>query len=124
MPLRLTRQQDVMLALQSRENERYPLSQWYLGALYALDNRYNPDRISQAAQSLRELVEKLPRVIIESDLQVDSYNIPENRRDVADRFANDRQRYPEGWEGKLIDPTLGETIEKASIYFERSQRPS
>ncbi len=125
MPLSLTRQQqDVMLSLQSRENERYPLSQWYLGALYALDNHFNPDRISQAAHSLRELVEKLPRVITESDLQVDSYNIPENRRDVAVRIANDRQRYPEGWEGKLIDPILGETIEKASIYFERSQQPS
>ena len=125
MLLHLTqRQQDVLRVLHSRENERYPLSQWYLGALYALDNYHNPDRISQAAQSLRELVEKLPRVVLESDLQVSSYNVPENRREIAARMANDQQRYPEGWTGKLVDPQLGETLEKASIYFEKSQQPS
>ena len=69
IPLKLTPQQeDVLRALQGRENERYPLSQWYLGALYALDNDYNPDRISQSAQSLRELIEKLPRVVLARDL--------------------------------------------------------
>ena len=125
MLLHLTqRQQDVLRVLQSRENERYPLSQWYLGTLYALANHHNPDRISQAAQSLRELVEKLPRVVLESDPQVNSYNVPENRREIAARIAKDQQRYPEGWAGKLIDPQLGETFEKASIYFEKSQQPS
>ena len=67
-PFRLSqRQLEVVQALQSRETEKYRLSQWYLGALYALDNHYNPDRISQAAHSLRELMEKLPRVVLESD---------------------------------------------------------
>ena len=60
-PLILNPQQRAVLdALKSKETEKYPLSQWYLGALYALDNYYNPDRISQAAQSLRELLEKTP----------------------------------------------------------------
>ena len=68
VPFRLSqRQLEVVQALQSRETERYRISQWYLGALYALDNHYNPDRISQAAHSLRELMEKLPRVVLESD---------------------------------------------------------
>ena len=67
-PLQLSqRQLEVIHALQSRETEKYRLSQWYLGALYALDNYYNPDRIAQAAHSLRELKEKLPRVVLESD---------------------------------------------------------
>ena len=67
-PFRLSqRQLEIVQALQSRETEKYRLSQWYLGALYALDNHYNPDRISQAAHSLRELMEKLPRVVLESD---------------------------------------------------------
>ena len=52
-------QQQVWEALKDTEAEKLPLSQWYLGALYALDNPYNPDRVSQAAQSLRELLEKL-----------------------------------------------------------------
>lgn len=67
-PLQLSqRQLEVVQALQSRETEKYRLSHWYEGALYALDNHYNPDRIPQAAHSLRELIEKLPRVVLESD---------------------------------------------------------
>lgn len=67
-PLELSqRQLEVIQALQSRETEKYRLSHWYQGALYVLDNYYNPDRISQAAHSLRELMEKLPRVVLESD---------------------------------------------------------
>ncbi len=88
IPLELTRQQrDVVQVLHSKEDARYSLSQWYLGALYALNNNYNPDCISQAAQSLREFLEKLPRVVLENDWQVDSYNVPENRRDISARIA-------------------------------------
>ena len=123
--LQLTQQQkDVVRALQGRENERYPISQWYLGALYVLENHSNPDRIAQAAHSLRELVEKLPRVALESDLRVNSYNFQEIRREIAARITKDRQRYPEGWDGKLIDRLLAETLEKASLYFEKIQQPT
>lgn len=53
MPLALTVQKRTILeALQGKETEQYPLSKWYLGALYALENPYNPDCVSQAAQSL------------------------------------------------------------------------
>ena len=63
-PLALTLQQrNVLDALKSNETEECPLSEWYLGALYALDNPYNPDRVAQAAHSLRELLEKLPQVV-------------------------------------------------------------
>ena len=103
MPLHLTQQQqDVIRALQSRENEEFPLSQWDLGALYALVNPYNPDRFSQAAQSLRELVEKLPDVMLEGDVQIDSYDLRENRRQIIVRIARDRQRYLDGWNGKSL----------------------
>ena len=40
-----------------------------MAALYALNNEQNSDRIAQAAHSLRELLEKLPRVVEGSDLQ-------------------------------------------------------
>ena len=43
-----------------------------------MDNRYNPDRWSQARQSLRELLEKLPRVVLEWYAQVQ--NRPDLRR--------------------------------------------
>ena len=69
-PLRLSpQQQRVLEALKDRETEEYALSQWYLGALHALDNEQNPDCIAQAAQSLRELLEKLPLVVEGSDVQ-------------------------------------------------------
>ena len=35
----------------------------YYGALIALSNNFNPDYIAQAAHSIRELMEKLPRLI-------------------------------------------------------------
>ena len=124
-PLQLTRrQEDVVRALASTEDEARPLSQWYLGALYALSNPSNPDRIAQTAHSLRELVEKLLRVLVGTALLTDSYNIQENRRDLANRFVSDRARYSKGWEGATIDIDLSQTIQKASIYFENSQQPS
>ena len=125
MPLQLTRQQqDVMRALQGRENERFPLSQWYLGALYALDSARNPDRFSQAAQSLRELMEKLPRVVLDSHLQTISYDFREARRKLLGRFSVDLERYSDGLVGKSIDAVLAETIREAAQYFEMNQQPS
>ena len=74
MPLEITaRQRGVWEALQglSRrgEAEKFPLEDWYLVALYALANPHNPDRVSQAAQSLRELLEKIPLVVPGIDVQ-------------------------------------------------------
>lgn len=82
MPLKLTDQQRAMLeALQGKETKEYPLSNWYLGALYALDNPHNPDRFSQAAHALRELIEKLPRVVGEMDMQSLKSNQKPTRRE-------------------------------------------
>ena len=67
-PLKLTeRQEAVVQALGGEETPTYPISLWYLGALYALRDENNPERVSQAAHSLRELWEKLPRVLFEDD---------------------------------------------------------
>ena len=70
-PLVLTsKQRDVLEVLKSKQTEKYPLSRWYTGALYALNNHYNPDRVAQAAHSLRELLEKLPEVVHGGDVKV------------------------------------------------------
>ena len=124
-PLSLsTRQQDVLQSLKSRETERYPLSQWYLGALYAVSNRHNSDRFSQAAHSLRELVEKLPLVIIESDVQVDKYDITSGRHEIHSRLLKDREQYSGGWSGRKINPHLSNTLNKIWDYFKNVHRPS
>lgn len=117
-------QRAVLEALQSRDTCRFPLSRWYLGALYALRNRHNPDRLSQAAQSLRELIEKLPRVVRDSDLQVSSYDFRGKRHSLHARLQKDKRRFPDGWDGRLIDRALARTIEGLEEYLKQSQRPS
>ena len=125
MPLELTAQQEtVWEALKSNETDEYPLSAWYLGALYALDNHYNPDRVSQAAQSLRELLEKLPRVFRENDAQGTASGFAEMRRDINTRILEDKKRYHGGWIGKEIDSQLDKTLKKVDRYFELNRPPT
>ena len=117
-------QREVTEALRRRETDEYPLSEWYLGALYALANPHNPDRLSQAAQSLRELVEKLPRVVQDSAPEVVNLNFREERRQIHAGFRRDRERYPDGWRGQPIDPRLEKTLNRAIRYFEANQQPT
>ncbi len=122
-PLQLsTIQLQVLESLRRVETEEYRLGDWYLGALYALENPYNPDRISQAAQSLRELVEKLPRVVYESDVQ--TYDFPGMRQGIRERFVNDKNRYREIWKDKKIDARLDETLRRIDRYLQLNLQPS
>lgn len=125
MPLVLTGQQrEVLDALKGKETEKYPLSHFYLGALYALDNNYNPDRISQAAQSLRELLEKLPRVVREMDSHGHSHDFKGMRRGLHDRLSKDKMRYNGEWKGEEIDAKLDKTLRKIDYYLELNQQPT
>ena len=117
-------ERDISEALRSKETEKYPLNQWYLGALYALDNHYNPDRIAQAAHSLRELIEKLPRVVQGSDVQTETIDFKGMRRSINNRISKDKERYSEGWKNKKIDARLDKTLRKIENYFERNQLPT
>ena len=122
-PLALTqRQQSVLRALEEVENSQYRISLYYLGALYALDNPYNPDRISQASHSLREILDKLPRLVPRSELPK-SYDIPGKRVELANRIAKDRERYSEGWVGE-IDPDLAATIEGIAGFLDNLRQPT
>ncbi|MYC78287.1 hypothetical protein F4X10_21195 [Candidatus Poribacteria bacterium] len=124
-PMVLTDQQrNVLEALQNKQTDEYPLSDWYLGALYALDNHYNPDRIAQAAHSLRELLEKLTQVVQESDIQIGTIDFKGMRRSINDRILKDKKRYPEGWKDKEINTHLDKTLRKVVDYFERNQQPT
>ena len=125
MPLVLTgQQQEVLEALRDKETEEYPLSNWYLGALYALNNHYNPNRISQAAQSLRELLEKLPRAVREMDAHGSSPDFRGMRRDLHIRFSKDKECYKGEWKGKIINAGLDKTLEKLKEYLEKNQQPT
>ena len=115
-------QLQVLDALRSVETEEYRLGDWYLGALYALENTYNPDRISQAAQSLRELIEKLPRVVRESDVQNPPFS--SKRQQISERFIKDKIRYKDGWKGEKIDAKLDTTLRNIDEYLQMSQQPT
>lgn len=124
-PLVMTHEQRAVLeALKSKETGEYPLSKWYLGALYALENPHNPERISQSAQSLRELVEKLPRVVREGDVQGNAPDFAGLRRDIHERLLKDKERYAETWKGQQIDSQLAKTLKKIDRYFERNRQPT
>ncbi len=116
-----TMQRQVLDALRSVETEEYRLGDWYLGALYALENPYNPDRTSQAAQSLRELLEKLPRLVRES---ISMPNFKDMRQGIFKRLVNDKVRYGEVWKDKVIDAQLDKTLRKIYRYMELNQQPT
>ena len=127
MPLRLSYQQQTVLDLLKKnvKTDQAPLHDWYLGALYALDNEHNPDRIAQAAQSLRELIEKLPRVVQGIDAQGKSHSgFKQMRQNLHDRFSKDTTRYDGAWKGKLIDNDLNKTLGKFGEYLEQNQQPT
>ena len=123
LPVLGATQRQVLDALRAKETDEYPLSDWYLGALYALQNKYNPDRISQAAQSLRELLEKLPRVVRESDV-VRSHDFGGMRRGIYNRWIKDKTRYDGEWKDKEVDGQLDKTLRKIDQYLELNQRPT
>lgn len=124
-PLVLTsKQRGVLEVLQSKQTQEYPLSDWYTGALYALDNHYNPDSVAQAAHSLRELLQKLPRVVQGNEVHVSATDFAGMRRDINDRILKDKERYPEGWKNKRIDARFDKTLRKVEDYFSRNRQPS
>jgi hypothetical protein len=57
----LSAQQQAFFDVLNRRDRR--LADMYLGALWVLNQGSNPDRVPQAAHSMRELMEKLPRYL-------------------------------------------------------------
>ena len=124
-PLVLTlKQEEVLNALGHKETEEYPLSRWYLGALYALENHYNPDRVAQAAHSLRELIEKLPRVVHGSDIQGGRPNFSDMRNNINKCLSKDKKHYSNGWKNENINMHFDKTLRQIVTYFELNQQPT
>ena len=125
MLLVLTVQQRAVLeALRTKDTDVYPLSRWYHGALATLANHHNPDRVSQAAHSLRELLEKLPRVVHGRDVIGTRHDFAGQRRGISERLCRDEERYAGAWKNNTIDGQLDKTLRKVGRYFELNQQPT
>ena len=128
-PLELTSwQRQVLEALEGTETEKHPLSKWYHGVLYVLDNPHNPDRISQAAQSLRELVEKLLEVVPGIGMQTKSSSeksiFQGKRSNIEKRILAYKAFHLGNWEGQTIDSDLATGLTTLEEYLELNKQPN
>ncbi len=117
-------QRQVIEILSTAKYQEYSLGDWYLGALYAIKNIYSPDRYSQAAQSLRELLEKLPRIFVETDIQMPRPDFQSIRKNIYSHLRSAKDRYDGEWSGKTIDARLDKTIREMERYLELTQIPT
>ena len=125
-PILTSWQESIHGLLLERQTDKYPLADWYLGAIYALAISFNPDRYSQAAQSLRELLEKLPGVSITENLSNGKGgNLKQQRDYIDERFQKDKEKVKgEGvWKGKVISSHMDKTLCKLEDYLERNKQP-
>lgn len=116
-------QKQILDILRNAKSKKYPLEDWYLGAIYAAKNTYNPDRLPQAAHSLRELLEKLPRVFVESEIQESTPDFRGMRVNLYSRLCDDKTRYDGVWKAKTIDNRLDKTIRGMDRYLELNKIP-
>jgi hypothetical protein len=100
------RQQQVYERLVERDGKG-ALAAMYLGALVVLDATANPDRVAHAAHSLRELMEKLPRI---GRGDVDRGRMGDKAKDLEDVWVGFK-RGTGGDPGRLA----GQTIDAAHI---------
>lgn len=113
-------QQQVLDALRRREQPKYPLGDWYLGALWALAEVNNPERFAQAAHSLRELMEKLPNVV-QGAGATKKPQFHERRTTIRSGLMAEDKAYPKcTWLKQVMTPGLAETLDHTVDYLELS----
>ena len=120
-PLELSdRQVQVWRALRANAQPNYPLHDWYLGALAALASteNLNPDRLAQAGNSLRELLEKLPRALGTEVLGPDTNVLKQKRESAGAALIRVKGQFPNGWIGQTITIELSSALEKFEEYVE------
>lgn len=120
------RQLRVWRALRAKASSDYRFHDWYLGALWALgatDDK-NPDRLAQGANSLRELLEKLPRAIGTEVEGPDTNFLKQKRERARDALLKQKEQFPNGWVGQSITEELAAVLGQFEEYIELSIRPS
>lgn len=121
-PIALTDiQQRVVDALRQRERPDGMLSRCYLGALWSLGAMQNPDRLAQAAHSLRELMEKLPTVV-QGARAPRGPQFHQRRLRIKQGLMKADPNYPKcKWPEMSMTTGLAETLDATVEYLELSE---
>lgn len=117
------RQLEVWRILRAKSSEKFPLADWYFGAIAALRNTFNPDRLAQAAHSLRELLEKIPRALKTEASGVSGDQLKKKREAVRAAFVAEKAKFSDGWQDKVITQELEEVLKRMEQYFDLCDRP-
>lgn len=112
----LPQQSALQKALEQRDHR---LGRYYLGALWVLADKDNPDRIHLAAHGIRELMEKLPEYLdVPSEAQREA--LKPMVREVEDSWSAVRARsacFSSGkWDG-AIDGPLRKLLVQLDAFF-------
>ncbi len=100
------------------------MANWYEGALWARQDTNNPDRLPQAAHSLRDLLQELPKVLLNAPViaRIDSKSA---RKKIRERLKADHKQYPEcNWEDAEITPEFARTLDMLIEYIEANEQPT
>jgi len=93
----------------------------YIGALTVLNETSNLDRFAQSAHSLRELMEKLPR-LLDVPLEAQKENLKSKVREIENAYLNTQKQthcftVMNGWDG-YIDGHLRKFLSDLKGFFD------
>ncbi len=119
------RQKALFQALGKKDTQ---LAGMYVGALHVLKSASNQDRIAQAAHSLRELLEKLPR-ILDMPVQAKPPSMMDKIRPLEKIWSKAKTESPclkTGGASTAIDSPLRKFLDEAEVFFSwlSSDRPT
>lgn len=117
------RQLEVWRILRTKSTEKYALANWYFGALSALRDNFNPDRLAQSAHSLRELLEKIPRALQTEESGVSGDQLKRKRQAVRAALDQEKTNFSDGWRDKVITEALSNVLQEIEQYFDLCDRP-
>lgn len=103
----------------------YPLHHYYSGAIRVLSDVHNHDRVSQAANSLRELLEKLLRSV-HGDVKRAENEFAQLREEIdksLSEYKNSQGDEWDGWVDKVIDHGLDKGLVKVEHYLGLNKQP-
>lgn len=118
------RQRLILNSLRKLDCSRFDLPDMYLGAVQCLEKKSNPDYISQVAHSLRELLEKLPRVLGTHETTKTDVSIKNLKNSITERIQRDKELKKDSWLGVEINEPFSETLQMLEDYLEATQNPS